>query len=681
MSFRFHIDKKWLLAALMSLFPLTGMAQDKPSLLVDRLFSDNEEVAKQAYDTLMRTPVPEVLPFLELRYEKLAQSEQIVRLLEVAAPICDATCLPYLASALRHDRREVVIAACHAATELGRNELRPALFDLLERSPDEGVRYAAVRALESVLTEEQYDALLATVQMAQPDAAALRIVRNMPPSRMEYLVSQSVRFAKNASFSTSIIQAWKQAGKADILFDALLASNVADLSSAEQEQAELALVRLAPSVNAMTPQRKASLLALPEHYTEDIIQKALILAPFEAFFPEIMRLVRTMPDVFTPDVAANIIMRFPVQSVEALTELLQHDVAISGGFSVKRLTDFSHPDAATLAFMTRLKDANNAATIALRATHAKNDTIVRLAVIALEKYTSQDSVRARLFALLGHHRVAEDAAMILPGDDLASFILENPKDDTMGARYYARWALARHVLHGNTASPELLQDAQEIITHPRLHALPAMALLMAANVPIREDAAQGSYTARRLQLMASCRAHTASNEDLQDALKNTSLKAQAYLCMIEDSELLGAFSFDEAVLAADIQAADMQVALRAMIVTQKLAQNHVSLSPLIRTALTSKLYDEDERIVHNALSALRAMHALPAKDTLMTLYHRARQRETREFLALLADIPTNMNDQTPKEQNTSSWDENTRFLDQAFDIIDRRDILTRFGFY
>ena len=681
MSIHLNIYKKVLLSALMLLFPLPALAQDQASVLADKLFSDKEEEANQAYEVLMLTPVPEVLPFLELRYEHLVQPTHVVRLLEVAAPICDATCLPYIASALRHDRREVVIAACKAAQELGRSELRPALYDLLERNPDEEVRYSAVRALESVMTDDQYDSLLATVRLDKPDAAALRIVRMMPVSRMESFLSQAVGFAKNEFFSTSVIHAWIQAGKADLLFDALLATNVSDLSAAEQEQTDMALVRLAPHVTSMKPQRRAQLLALPEHYTEDIIRKSLILAPFEEFFPEIMRLVRTMPDVFTPDIAATLITRFPVQSVNALTELILHDVALSGGFSSQRLTDFIHPDAATYAFMTRLRDTDNAAQIGLRATYSRDDLIVRLAVLALEKHASETEVKARLFALLGHHRVAELASMALPGDDLASFILEDPSDDTLGARYYARWALAKHIQRGENVSPELLLDAQEVAAVSRRHALPAIALLMAAGEPVRDETTQYSHTASRLRLLAACRTHTASERIIQDALRNEALKAQAYLCLIEDPELLNKYAFDEALLAEDLRSDEPQVVLRAMIVVQKLAQNQVTLPVTIKTTLMSRLYDEDERIVHNALLSLRAMHALPARDTLITLYHRAHQPETREFLAFLADVPVDLTDQQSTGEPRRGSYNNTRFLDQAYDILDLRDIATRFGFY
>ena len=674
-----------LLAALMLCHPLHAMSQEQPAHLAERLLSDRPAIFSEAYASLMRTPNPAILPFLELRYDAALAPETLMRLWDVAAPICDATCIPYLSSALRHDRREVVLRACLAAEKLGRPELKPALMDLLTRHPDESVRYAAVRALEPMVQAEQYDEMLNTVRLDQPDAAALRIVRMMPPSRMPSLLERSVVLARDEHFSTSIIAAWVNAHQAVLLFDALLSSDVPNLPSSEQAQTLLALVRLAPHVSSMTAERRVKLLALPEQHTEDIIQKSLILAPFEDFFSEIMRMARTMPDVFTPDLTAALIERFPSHAMAAMAQLVMSDAELPNGFSPKRLTQFFQPDAATYAFLSRLADIGTSGDLALRASHAPDDRIVRLAVRALARQPEDTPQRAeRLFALLGHHAVAEQAATIPTAYDPLPFILEDPSDDTLGARYYARWSLARHALLTNTCPPEALEEARRVLSEPRRrHALPAIALFIAAKQPLPEiaQATQLSASTQRLLLLGACRSRSLTPSALQQALRaQPDLRAQAYLCLIEDEALRHDFVPD-ATFSDDIRTHHTQVALRAMHVTQKLAQSRIPLAQDIKTALLERLYDQDERIVHNALLALRAMHALPPKDTLLTLYSRARRQASRDLLALLADLPPTAPRHPPIPLQTHvSGHPQTRLLDQAFDMLDMQDIATRFGF-
>lgn len=681
-----------MFAPLRSLFPLLltflctlvsfSVRAQTPSVLADRLFSPDTDVSSQAYQTLLQTPVPEILPFLELRYDPALEPAQLIRLLEVATPICDATCLPYLATALRHDWRGVVIQACHAAQRLGRAELVPALIDLLTRHPDEEVRYAAVTALESLMTDERYDTLLTTIKVDTPDAAALRILRMMPSSRMKDLLPQAIFFAKNAYFSTSLLHAWIRAGQADRLFDALLATDASDLPQDELEQTLLALVRLAPYLTTQNNDRYARLRALPEWDDATIRQKSLILAAFEPPFPELMRLVQTHPTQFTSDMVAAILERLPSRAMVSLVELVQKAATLPNGFAPQNLTDFTHPTPATDVFVRRLAEAPEGLSLALQASYATDTVIVRHAVHALASYPPSPKVTDRLIALLGHHAVAEDAARAISSGPLETLILADATDDTIGARYYARWALARLTLNGQSPSQAAIDDAQSLLADPRRrHALPAMALLLAAQVPLHAITAplNAATSTQRMHLFVSCRNRSVTPKMLQTALQGPAeLRAQAYLCFIETPDLIDAFPFSTDQISNDIRSANTRLALRAIHVTYLRAQHRQPVSSDEKDTLLSRLYTNDERIVHNALLALRAMHALPPQNILMTLLNRATRTQSR---ALLADLTGMPNDNAP-QTHESIYDatQQTRILNSAFDIINNASIATRFGF-
>lgn len=651
-------------------------------MLADRLFSQDDDVSSQAYHTLIQTPLPDILPFLELRYDPSLDPEQLIRLLEVATPICDATCLPYLTTALRHDWRGVVIQACHAARQLGRAELIPALIDLLTRHPDEEVRYAAVTALESLMTDERYDTLLTTIKADTPDAAALRILRMMPPSRMKDLLPQAVFFAKNSYFSTSILHAWIRAGQADRLFDALLATDASDLPQNEREQTLLALVRLAPHLTTQNDERLARLLALPEWDDATLRQKSLILAAFEPLFPELMRMVQTHPTLFTSDMVAAILERLPSRAMAALIELVQSDTPLPNGFSPQKLTDYAHPTPATDVFVRRLSETPKGLSLALQATYATDAVIVRHAVHALATYPPTPQVTTRLIALLGHHAVAEDAALAITDGPLEALILDDSTDDTIGARYYARWALARLTLNGHTPSQAAIDEAQNLLSDPRRrHALPAMALLMAAKIPLQAlDVPRNAATStQRMHLFVSCKNRAVTPQMLQAALQGTSeLRAQAYLCFIENPDLIDTFPFATNQISNDIHSSNTRLALRAIHVTHLRALRRLPMTSDEKDTLLSRLYADDERIVHNALLALRAMHALPAQNVLVTLFSRASLPQSRALLADLTGLPDNAPHQSHESIDDST--QQTRILNSAFDIKNNTSIATRFGF-
>ena len=662
-----------------------------PAELVSMLYGEDETLSANAAAELRKQNDPATLPLLLVNMEKARSVEARVTALELAAPICDATCVPYLTTALRERERGIVLAAARAAGMLARSELRPALLETVSHHADDEVRFVAAQALTRTTPDELFGENLSLIHEEEPDAASLAIVRAIPPSRLEEFLPRYVELALNETFATSAVSAYTQHGAGGLLFKALITKPIQNLP----ERARLALIKaarhLAPyaaSSQDETITNALRALAAADAYIEDIQDAARILAPFDGMLPEILRLSVTYQEAFTPNIVSEVIELLSEPSVDVLLDVLFLDDGLtSEPFGRKAIFSLEAPTLSTHAVMKRMigRSTGDVVQFALDATHSRNDAVVRWAVAILGALDDQsEKVTVRLSELMGHHAVAEEAALALH----ASGGIVGGQSDVPGPRLYARWALAASAKANNSVDARDIIEALEVLKTPRRrHALPALALLIATHTapPSIDERTFDTLSSetQRLWIEAQCAAGAVTPDILRGALSRKTTRAQALTCLEQRVELANDTLGEGTLLTNLIRSTERAVALRAMRVTRVMAENQFFLEQSVRAALESRLYD-DELITHNALHALQALHALPARETLAMLYTRASQPYTRNFLALLLNIPEYEDDSgEPERFRAKSPLASTLepcFTNGMFDIIDTSHIAVRFGF-
>jgi len=663
--------------------------------LVSQLFSDDEQLAQSAAEILSRQNDPSLLPLILVNLDKSTSIESLARAIEVAAPICDSTCIPYLATNLRHNDRSVVLASAHAAGLLARPELRPALLDIVANNTDELVRLASANALIRISPDEAYDELFSFVDPKSPDAASLAIVRSLPQTRLSDYTSRFAELALNANYATSAIAAYVRFNQAHQLLDALVRLSADNLPKAQREALLRALRRLAPHAakqsSSFTAERLRSFAESAESL--DVIQdSSSILASFDGMLVAVLRRAAVYPEAFTPDIVADIIDHLSDADCSQLVDMLMLDDGLtSEPFGRKQLLNTETPSIASFALFSRMQSMHSAdiTRFALDATYSHNDRVVELAIGILGADPDPSStVTARLTALLGRHGTAKKAALALK----TPVNLASDTSDVPGAQLYARWANASIARH-TAPTPEAVDEARNVLASPRRrHAVPAMALFAAAQVAPPEysfETLEGlSSDMQRLWLKAKCSSGTATAELMQKALQSNTMRAEALLCLNQNVELAQSTLADTSQLVPLIRAYDLQVALRAMRLAAQLAEAQVHLAPEVREALESRLYEKDQRLPHNALKALQAMHALPVRDTLLSLYARATLAKTRNYLALLAGLTafeaepeTGAMITYPGVAQTKLGPKYMTIYDRgAFDVLDAASTAVQFGF-
>ncbi len=663
--------------------------------LVSQLFSEDDSTADAAAEALSRQNDPSILPLILVNLDRSTHLEALARAIEVAAPICDSTCVPYLATNLRHNDRGVVLASAHAAELLARPELRPALLDLVVNNTDELVRLTAANALIRITPDEAYDELFAFVLSKAPNAASLAIVRALPKSRMSDFVPRFAELALNPNYATSVIAAYTRCDQAHLLFDVLVRMSVENLPNAQREALLRALRRLAPyAASKASVFASERLRSFAESTTtlESVQVSARMLASFDGMLPTILRRAAVYPEAFTPDVVADIVDHLSEQDCAQLVDMLLLDDGVtSEPFGRKQLLNIETPSVATMALLRRMQGMHTSEVMrfGIEATYSHNDSVVEQAIDILGAEDDPSaSVTQRLTSLLGRRGTAQRAALALK----TPVALAADTNDVPGAQLYARWAnaaIARRI----APSPEAIAEARKIVENPRRrHALPAMALLVAAHeVPpeIEMDVLQTLATdMQRLWLKAKCSSGTATVELMQTALNTNTLCAEALSCLNEDLELARSTFSDTQTLVPLIRAQNPQVALRAMRLTALLAEQQMRMDSKVRSALEARLFDKDQRLPHNALRALQALHALPARDTLLSLYGRATLPQTRNYLALLGGL-TVFEDEPESGRSKSALGAAQTKLGShyiftydhgAFDVLDAASTAVQFGF-
>ena len=611
-----------------------------PNELVASLQSEQSATAQSALNTIRASHDPDLLPLLLAHLEDDLPPRIFARTLEAAAPLCDATCVPALANALRSPHREIVKQACRAAQLIPSDELRTALISLLTTNPDDEIRFEAARALVNSTHADNFESLFAFVNFDKPDAASLHIVRAMPPQLIHKLRRPYARLAQHPVFSSSAIEAYRRANQTGLLFDEVLSQPVEDLTPQVRHMTLTALRRLTEAMTTQTdeaptlsPNSANKLISLASHLDTpvDIHDLVQILAPFDGMLPTILTLSFTAMDVFSPDVVADVIERLPTTSAEALIDIvLLDDGLTSEPFGKKAILQFDRPNSATYAFFDQLTrhPTLDAVPMLVDATYAHDVQLVAHATQALAatEWTSQEA-QTRLLELLGRKEIRDVAANALAQSQQTITLNQRTSQaDLFDAQYGTRWAKAVAAQKHNNATPDDIADALNVLNEPRQRqAIPALAMLIATQTPPPELELEKrralSHETQRLWLKAQCQANTVKAEELISAINDDGLAPQALECLIAQNSLVNDTIRD--LLQTRVASTKPQIALKAMRLVKLLAEQGNDVDENMRQALQTQLYTDDERITHNALLALRAMHALPARETLATLYIRA----------------------------------------------------------
>lgn len=539
--------------------------------------------------------------------------------LEKMGRICDESCVPFVADALRHHEPKVVISACRTAQALANPRLAAPLLYVVRNHPLDEVRLEALKALTRLERDEDYETLLLTVSADDSGDLQKRMIRALPGSLLDRRIVHYSDLAKNHAFSSSVAVAYRK--QPNILMVALLE----ELASSQSEDEARALLRtmrllLEDFEGVCSPKNAKILWGYPE-YVDAIASVQARLGSSDS----VRYLLAQLDRISSP------VMLDVLEALHGEAASVFSDAVIESG-AYRRFMD---DPALRHAFFRLNHTSKHAKDLALSLWRDRDTAADGLGMMGA--FVEDPEVREIALGALGAGgAVSLQAMRIAAGSplfwkDLVQIVGNQSEDDHLGAAYYARWAMVELVRkHPGLPMEAACQEAQSVFRNPgRFHAEPALWLLQAANCLPERLSPEQFASLRPDMKIAFLRAYAdkLSPEIVSLALADHSQPVVAQMLRLLQNHC------DHASLLTDD-------ALLKFLDTPLVIQASVTAGVLGRTSCLEKLQSllthPDVRVAYNALWGLQKMHALPNHDWLKALYYRAPDGVLRDRLKFLA---------------------------------------------
>ncbi|MBQ1926620.1 MAG: hypothetical protein II180_10955 [Proteobacteria bacterium] len=539
--------------------------------------------------------------------------------LEKMGRICDESCVPFVADALRHPEPRVVISACKTAQALANPRLAPSLFDVVRNHPLDEVRVEALKALTRLEREADYEALRMTVGAEDSGDLRKRIIRVLPESLAIQRVSHYASLAKDHGYASSVAAAYRSQPQALMsgLLDALASSQ-----SEADARALLRTMRLLLDASRLdyVPENARILWGYPE-YVEDI-------APVQARLgsPDAVRYLLAHLDRLSDPVMLDVL-----EALSGDAAAMFSDAVIESGAYAR----FMDVPALRHAFFALKNTSVHAKSLALSLWRNRETAADGLQMLGA--FVEDPEVREIVLGALGAGGAVSLRAMHVAASSLqfwqslVEIVSTHSADDHLGIAYYARWAmveLARR--HPELAMETACAEAARVYGDPRrFHAEPALWLLEAASCLPEMISADRFANLRPDMKNAFLRAYA---DRLPADIVSLALTDLNQTVVSQMLRLLVSHPDYAALLTDD--------ALLKLLDSPVVIQASVTAGALGRTTCLEKLQSllthPDVRVAYNALWGLQKMHALPNHDWLKALYYRAPDGVLRDRLKFLA---------------------------------------------
>ncbi|MBR4984319.1 MAG: HEAT repeat domain-containing protein [Proteobacteria bacterium] len=551
----------------------------------------------------------------------LEDEDAVCSALEKMGRICDESCVPFVADALRHHEPRVVMAACRTAQALANPRLALPLFEIVRNHPLDEVRVAALKALTRLQREGDYESLLMTVGAENSGDLQKRIIRVLPESVGIREVKHYAGLARTHALSSSVAAAYRAQPMC------LLETLLDDLSGAQSEADSRNILRTmrllldgADRDAPISPRNVGLLWGYPEFVEE--------IAPVEARLgtPDAVRFLLTYLDRLSAPVMLDVLHALRGEAAEMFSDA----VIESGSYS-----RFMADPALKRAFFRLKNTSAHARELAFSLWRDRETAADGLRMLGA--FSEDPDVRAIVLRALGAGGAVSLQAMHIAASsplywpDLVQIVSAHSADDHLGISYYARWAMVEHVRqYPGLDTDAACAEALGVWRDPkRFHAEPALWLMQAAScLPDMISAAQfaGLRPDMKCAYLRAFAAH------LPPELVSAALRDRDQAVASQMLRLLPGRGDADSLLpdALLLQMLDTPLVIQAA-VTAGLLGRTVCLEKL-----QSLLTHPDVRVAYNALWGLQKMHALPNRDWLKALYYRAPDGVLRDRLKFLA---------------------------------------------
>ena len=662
--------------------------------LVDLPVGDNDAAHQTAPDM---TQLSKTIAQLQT-----GDAEAMCGALNSMARLCDQQCVPYIADALRHDEPRVVRHAADVARILAHPRLLPALESVIWNHYDDEVRIEALRAAIAIIMthdddsadDDLYRALFDALRVERLDELLRKLVRSLPENLRSAYADSFVQLAQDSSFVSSVVAAYQNDPKT--LFDALCYRlPQAPNDDIQKQWIRTARILVEQNSNFLpNPASYETLSLLPASLDEDVaVIMAALSTPIAAqwlvaHLCELSAPTQYAVFQFLHDDAAEIVTR----------TLLNHTSQSRPEDACSSATILSNPSLAD-AFIAKIPpiDVPEIRSFIERlfdfpSSHGLDDRR-RAALPILRAFSNDADMRQRVLSLLGHsdpniayaaHQVA--ASHPAYWNDLVDIVESNPDDDAWGKPLLARYALAQiaastkrsSLPHANTAA----DNAKNVLKTPsRLHALPALWLLRALDVPFVLPNADDFNRLRpemkrafieSLPELYSVHENIYSSEDNLDklfaliraalsptyapgdadapTLRDPDAASAALWTLSQMPSLCNLASRDDVIvdqISIALQSDDLRLSAHA-----SLAIAQCAMSQFI-PQLNNRIVDPEPVVAYNALVALQKLRALPDEHWLKMLYYRTNPGFLRDKLAFFAGVGTTPDSPNPRLPNAA----------------------------
>ena len=706
-KFRLALTASISLAALCAACPCSAFAIPQ-TLTADAAQTENPAPSQTEYpnaadgDCAARQTAPDMTQLSKtIAQLQTGDAEVMCNALDSMARLCDQQCVPYIADALRHDEPSVVRHAADVARILAHPRLLPAVESVIWNHYDDEVRIEALRAAIAIIMthdddsadDDLYRALFDALRVERLDELLRKLVRSLPENLRSAYADSFVQLAENSSFVSSVVAAYQNDPKT--LFDALC-YRLPQAPSDDIQKQWIRAARILVEQNSNFSPNPASyetLSLLPASLDEDV---AIIMAALSTTFAA-QWLVAHLCELSAPTQYA-VFQFLHDDAAEIVTRtLLNHTSNSRHENTCSSTTILSNPHLAD-AFIAKIPpiDVPEIRSFIRRLFDFPSsyglDDRRRAALPILRAFPNDADMRQRVLSLLGHsdpnvayaaHQVA--ASHPAYWNELVDIVESHPNDDAWGKPLLARYALAQiaastkrsSLPHAGTAAA----NAQNVLKTPsRLHALPALWLLRALDVPFDLPDADDFNRLRpemkrafieSLPELYSVHENIYSSEDNLDKLfaliraalsptyasddgaptqRDPDAASAALWTLSQIPPLCNLASRDDDIvdqISLALLSDDLRLSAHA-----SLAIAQCALSQFI-PQLNNRIVDPEPVVAYNALVALQKLRALPDEHWLKMLYYRTPHGFLRDKLAFFAGVGTKLDDANPILQNAA----------------------------
>lgn len=596
-----------------------------------------------------------------------SDAETVCRALATMARICDQSCAPYIADALRHHEASVVKQAAKAAQALANPRLAPALEYVVWHHFDDDVRLEALRAMVGIADSALYRALLASLNLKKIDVIQRRILRGLPSALRWEFAEKYAEWAQDSSLVTSVVAAYR----ADAL--PLWEAIIKRISVQPMGEAVLQWLRalrflaegsdIAGRLNEENRMMAATVLgALPSSYDEEVARIFASLSIEESALWLLAHLSDMSPSMLF-DVFRRIGGKCASEMTHSLLNAYAGDAADKEGMELRKVmaSIIEHPVVFD-AFISKIppERATTHYALGMRLTESKDVARIESGLRLLSVFSEDARVRERVISKMGHsdRRVAEAAGVAASAlayrESLVSILETHPEDDNWGKRLMARYALIRmaHRSRGKAYFPaeKPIALSRAVLREPwRLHAEPAMLFLrsMGEKIPMIDATAYRKLRSEMkrgyldsLELLVDKDGGDAAKgrrELLRRGLTDgdASVAASAMFAVARHSEECRWIASDSELMTRIGQYLNSQeerLSAHAIMMVAKCEWTQFIVP------LTNRIVDSQQIVAYNALRALQELRALPDKHWLRTLYYRTPNGFLHDRLAFLAGV-------------------------------------------